>query len=254
MALPHALNHTLGGYSMTTATPRSRIARVLAHVALVIVLSVISTVGVAWTFALSRTQPTIYRTYIFANDHAVWVVSHSIATGRRSEQWTAREVLFPEVSQEARDKRMRSWSQATYIEHKPTWWYFGGYLAQQAQRPVKSSSAHAIQTIFGWPMPAMHYVSPAVKQPNNTGLVGTLAVRIPTRTLSRSLVYLPTMPFWKGFVVDVAFFGTLWSIALYGPTLVRRVIRRRGDHCPTCNYDLRGVVNGVCPECGAAIK
>jgi hypothetical protein len=35
---------------------------------------------------------------------------------------------------------------------------------------------------------------------------------------------------------------------------IRRALRRRKNRCPKCNYDLRGAVAPLCPECGQEFK
>lgn len=52
----------------------------------------------------------------------------------------------------------------------------------------------------------------------------------------RSLVYIAAM---------LAAIVTSYWIMRYGVTLLEA-----GNHCRNCGYDLRGLLHGVCPECG----
>ena len=63
---------------------------------------------------------------------------------------------------------------------------------------------------------------------------GTLALRRIVAPMWLPLVVTAALPSWRG-----------WS------WLKRRGSQRRAGLCPTCGYDLRGNVSGVCPECGA---
>lgn len=62
---------------------------------------------------------------------------------------------------------------------------------------------------------------------------------------------LPVGVLWRGLEIDTAFFAGFWLIALGGPWLARRRIRRRRGRCVGCGYDLRQAIGaGPCPECG----
>lgn len=64
-------------------------------------------------------------------------------------------------------------------------------------------------------------------------------------------IELPTRPFWLGLGADMAIHAGVWSLPVLGIPFLRRRLRRRRGHCPACNYDLRGSVDGSpCPECG----
>ncbi len=62
------------------------------------------------------------------------------------------------------------------------------------------------------------------------------------------------LPIWRGFVIDVAVFGSVWMLVIVGVKWV--VCRRRvaAGRCAKCRYDLKGLTSGVCPECGSAVK
>ena len=61
--------------------------------------------------------------------------------------------------------------------------------------------------------------------------------------------HFPVIPLWLGFAIDVAFWGAVSWLLLFAPFAVRRGLRRRGDRCVRCGYELAGL--DVCPECGA---
>jgi hypothetical protein len=70
-----------------------------------------------------------------------------------------------------------------------------------------------------------------------------------------SLVALPWIPYWPGFVLNAAFYGTLTYIVWASWRALRRWHRRRRPgHCVQCGYNLTGNTSGRCPECGAALS
>ncbi len=63
--------------------------------------------------------------------------------------------------------------------------------------------------------------------------------------------WLPTSPIWPGLVGNVIVWSAAVWLPLAGFSATRRRLRARGNRCPKCNYDLRGLPEGSpCPECG----
>lgn len=62
---------------------------------------------------------------------------------------------------------------------------------------------------------------------------------------------VPLHPRWTGLAVDTIFYGAIFWLAIPGPKLLRRVLRRRRGQCPDCGYDLAHHEHATCPECGA---
>jgi hypothetical protein len=61
---------------------------------------------------------------------------------------------------------------------------------------------------------------------------------------------LPSMPIWRGVVLNTGLYGVVWAAPLFAwPALVGLNRRRRG-RCPKCSYELRGDLAAGCPECG----
>jgi hypothetical protein len=61
---------------------------------------------------------------------------------------------------------------------------------------------------------------------------------------------LPRRPIWGGVVVDVCALGLGFGAIGLGARGLQRVSRRRRGLCVWCEYDMKGVVSGTCPECG----
>jgi hypothetical protein len=67
---------------------------------------------------------------------------------------------------------------------------------------------------------------------------------LPSAGLSKGQSWI-LMPFWVPLTLVLALTAAAWRL----DTLARR--RARLNHCPTCNYDRRGLpAASPCPECG----
>jgi hypothetical protein len=69
----------------------------------------------------------------------------------------------------------------------------------------------------------------------------------------RPIQPIPYRPWWPGLALNTAFYGAAWALLLGSPLLIRRgrsALRRHRGCCPSCAYDLKGWINGGCPECG----
>ncbi len=47
---------------------------------------------------------------------------------------------------------------------------------------------------------------------------------------------------------------TSFSGRVYGLRRLETTLRKMGNSCAKCNYDLRGTGSGICPECGAPVE
>jgi hypothetical protein len=61
---------------------------------------------------------------------------------------------------------------------------------------------------------------------------------------------LPLRPLLPGFALNTLFYATLLFPLFSAPPAIRRHLRRRRNHCPTCNYNLHNLPTPTCPECG----
>lgn len=66
----------------------------------------------------------------------------------------------------------------------------------------------------------------------------------------RGLRALPLRPLWPGFAINAIFYAALLWLLFFGSLTARRIIRRKRGLCVACGYDLRGDLDGGCPECG----
>lgn len=65
--------------------------------------------------------------------------------------------------------------------------------------------------------------------------------------------FIPLVPYPPGFAADTALYGLPYA-AIWIAVLAHRAVRQRRwrnhGRCPRCVYDLRGDLQGGCPECG----
>lgn len=71
-----------------------------------------------------------------------------------------------------------------------------------------------------------------------------IAQRWPSRHIRRLAV-----PLWLPMLV----FG-IWPLIVFARKLSRDQLRRTGQACFSCSYDLRGNESGRCPECGVVVS
>ena len=61
---------------------------------------------------------------------------------------------------------------------------------------------------------------------------------------------VPLHPRWTGLAANTIFYGAIFWLAVPGPKLLRRILRRRRGQCLDCGYDLAHHEHDTCPECG----
>jgi hypothetical protein len=67
---------------------------------------------------------------------------------------------------------------------------------------------------------------------------------------SRETRALPLRPLPLGFAINTLIYSLAWLLILTAIPALRRRARIARSRCPACNYDLRGLSSGLCPECG----
>ncbi len=68
-------------------------------------------------------------------------------------------------------------------------------------------------------------------------------------------IIVPYRPIWPELVGNVACWGGLFGLLVWGPGLARRVLRGARGRCVACGYDLKGLHSASrCPECGFAVS
>lgn len=114
---------------------------------------------------------------------------------------------------------------------------------------------------YGWPWRAAYCVSDLSFTSGGMG-VATTGVAV-SRWSHRHpgfgvpfAVVIPTQPLWPGLAGDAGVFAggyAVTPVVLWCLRRVRRSRRAARGSCPRCDYDLSGVRDGACPECGARL-
>ncbi len=135
------------------------------------------------------------------------------------------------------------------------------YLAIIGPRPQTGNEIEDMLSDFrhtqgsGWPLRCLHCEPTFRVEKAGLRIVAANALVLGDSRLGgiAELRFLPFGPIPLGLIIDTAFYGALWSIPLFGPILVRRVLRARHGRCPQCAYDLRATpTHSPCPECGTS--
>jgi hypothetical protein len=152
-----------------------------------------------------------------------------IESRERWRQWNG-EAGFPPDLEDAKGRELPS-----HRRQLPHW-----------LKPPGAGEHLLVVRAYGWPARAF-YLEYRVSAAGTT-CRGML--RIP---LASGAIELPVGIIWTGLAINVLFWGTLiWVYFAAERRLVRHLRRRRGC-CPTCQYDIRGLRDPVCPECGGAL-
>lgn len=101
-----------------------------------------------------------------------------------------------------------------------------------------------VERAFGWPLPAAYWRHDADGTPT-----GGSQLRLSSdEPWSKGDRFLPTLPIWRGVLLNSMLFASTWSLVLAIPHFARRAHRRRRGGCPACGYSLAQLA--ICPECG----
>lgn len=112
----------------------------------------------------------------------------------------------------------------------------------------------AFELVQGWPFYNCYcYVlqnndSP----PKPPSIIGSLGES--TWSLPQAPCRFPYLPLWRGLILNVCVFSSLWFVIMFiggicGARL-RPWLRRKQGKCAACGYLLVGNIAGRCPECG----
>ncbi len=104
----------------------------------------------------------------------------------------------------------------------------------------------------GWPMLALWSLWPdAVRQQEAIPprVKNGIMTSLPWWSDNTPRIF-PLRPIWPGFAIDTAFYAAILWLAIPGPFVLSRLIRRKRGLCVSCGNDLRSDLAGGCPECG----
>jgi hypothetical protein len=209
-------------------------------------LGSLTTVSVAWTFAL---LPAHAASHIFVaerlpdSERPATAFSLLRAQGPGWDRYRtvihrmAAAHAFPGLGVDVRSGPARRfvpvWARPLVLpwEHQQPWPHETRLLQE-----VRAS---------GWPWPALYEIHASVGAPS-----GTLRVwkgGFVARPDSAQQISVPFLPIAGGFAADTAVYGATWWLLLQAPDFTRSRLRRRRGLCERCGYPTPGA---RCPECG----
>ncbi len=217
-------------------TRRSLLKRSLLSLA----LGAATTVAVAWGLAMWSPwgDPRIGSSWLAPKDSSIFSVM--------VQQATQPGAVFRSVSTEGEISRApgpmpyssRDYEQISGRDVDASW----GLIRQAL---IQRERVHGNEEARGWPFVALYSWRNLAS--NTTG--GTFLRLRGEDVWGDDSKVLPTLPIWRGCLLNTAFYAVLWMLPLAAPSFFIVHRRRRRGRCPKCGYDLRGQTNG-CPECG----
>ncbi len=112
------------------------------------------------------------------------------------------------------------------------------------------------ETSAGWPWRALRCEREAIAiiVPNRFGQIRNTSAQtrhgIVLAGGAMTWRVLPYEPVWPALIGNVLVHSAAWYAIIIGPFVLRKVIRTRRGLCPQCAYDLRRDLSRGCPECG----
>lgn len=243
---------------MTTTKRNPR--RMIVTVVISLLAGALTTVAVAWVFALvydelpgSPTEATAgwlpldepdgtrFASVSVAQKHApgaLWVTVHTWG-------WSGRSGAVPAAD------RARQYQPAASLPMEEC----RASVVESLRGQFGNVQSRPIIEARGWPMHAlwcMPIEQSASGPPAPTPLTATCGIALPLAEpygAPLRLRTLPLRPLWTGFLINTAVYACAWLVLVLGFTRTRRFIRRRRGRCPLCAYRLADADIG-CSECG----
>lgn len=226
-----------------TTQPRSYRSRLLRKLALCLALGVVSTVALSWYAGIDRYTP-----WFLSGEVRDWSYVSSMTPKTRfslRSNWCRTEVrtyrhehdLLPAL----RPGRGRFFSTPPSVLQAPTW-----SIASQLETDStgRGFSGRVEDVAYGWPFRAMRSRLTILNSDKETLY---FAFHLGPRFDGVIVAYKP-IPL--GFAANTLIFAAAFAIPLIALPALRRQFRARRSHCPSWNYDLRGLPSPTCPECG----
>ena len=217
-------------------------------------LGAVTTVGVAWGLAVSKSWADAKSIYVEANDHQVATTVALNGKWRRAAHCT----------------RGFGWSTANVVDYSfsvemlsavyPEAVGVAGTLREPPREHDLSDDSREYSCYaFGWPKRSLRGIvrHPCWRDGRAFGFEDEYIIVLDTDTTSvdrtsyrRPARFLPYDPIFPGFITNTLFYSGVWFGVFFSVGFVKRAVRRKRGRCVKCSYDLRGEFEKGCPECG----
>lgn len=244
-----------------------RLARHIPRLAILLIAGVLTTIVVAaagsWRTAHSRYSGTEFRTEN-SESSPLYVLrrmlnpAHSFTHAFQLRRTRQVSLLHPSEVRSATDSR-------AYAPADPT-------LRGASWHPPLHFRGHFVDTWIiveaGWPcrsawgwtltvdplslLPENHILRWPQRAQEKIVRGGLFSIR--DSNAGATPIEVPYLPLWRGLILNTLFYAAIWWALLALPRLIRRTLRSRRGLCPRCAYDMRGLTDTPCPECGDAPK
>lgn len=222
-----------------------RVPRVRVGVS--VVLGVMLTLGVAWVV------PNLMPENSFRDSGFILVDEPRIVSGRFQKAWYKSDLEFVWYT-DAESAEMRQPSKAargSQIDWDPKvvrtlpWWVTKPNVSP-SESPIVLTVASGFpfrcvktERIFG--LGQRSFI-------DDTGV----ALSVPSWLATDGEWRIATAPIWLGLLANCVFWSALAAFPIFVPRCMSRQLRQRRGCCIACGYDLTGVTDRSCPECGQA--
>ncbi len=213
--------HRRRGPQLSSTVRRRKVIRALRAILAVTVLGIILNVAVASVLAQIRVSLS-GRLVVGSPSHSVTVLSRP-----GFELVTA----------------LNARAQPIDLSHSdvPMWCRLPPVPAMQ-----RDKSTLSVRSGFGWPLISLWY-SMDFEAGEPAKIAGAICLGAAANS---SRVVLPYWVAWPGFAINTLGYAVAASLLLFGPRLLRNLMRRRRGQCTSCGYPFGG--SRVCSECGTS--
>ncbi len=226
-------------------------ARLVVSIAIGFITMLSASMGLSWSRLDARIAPSHRGADIVANEHAPWAVSvyrNIFATHVYSHAFRS-----PEAAEVYRRENQIEPTRAPYwfsaAGHDPT--QYPGIAEFMPYEYLYDIDDYAV----GVPMRAFRFRLVhwrALDADTKRVVPGSRGGRLIGHSRTPMGGPIPTLPIWPGLILNTLFYAAIWFALFTAVGALRTARRLRRGLCPLCRYDLRGLPQRACPECGWA--